>query len=145
MGIYQQLPPEAVKIVLVLFLSFLIGLEREEHKAAGGSYSFGGVRTFPLIGLIGYSMALVSGTQLLPLTIGFLIVAGFLLLSYWHKLTQSATAGATTEISGLATFLVGALVCYGHFWIATTLGVASLLLLDLKAALEKLAATIDST
>jgi uncharacterized membrane protein (DUF4010 family) len=45
-------------------------------------------------------------------------------------------------MSGLATFLVGALVCYGHFWIATTLGVASLLLLDLKAVLEKLAARI---
>ena len=45
-------------------------------------------------------------------------------------------------MSGLATFLVGALVCYGHFWIATTLGVASLLLLDLKTALEKLAARI---
>ncbi|MGA8629707.1 MAG: MgtC/SapB family protein, partial [Terracidiphilus sp.] len=55
MGIYQQLPPDAVKIVLVLFLSFLIGLEREEQKATGGSYFFGGVRTFPLIGLIGYS------------------------------------------------------------------------------------------
>jgi len=142
MGIYQQLPPEAVKIVLVLFLSFLIGLEREEQKAAGGSYFFGGVRTFPLIGLIGYSLALISGTQLVPLTIGFLVVAGFLMLSYWHKLSQSTTAGATTEISGLATFLVGALVCYGHFWIATTLGVASLILLDLKVALEKLAATI---
>jgi uncharacterized membrane protein (DUF4010 family) len=37
---------------------------------------------------------------------------------------------------------VGALVCYGHFWIATTLCVASLLLLDLKAALEKLAVRI---
>ena len=142
MDIYHDLPPEAVKIVLVLFLSFLIGLEREEHKSAGGSYAFGGVRTFPLIGLIGYSLALVSGTQLLPLTIGFLVVAGFLMLSYWHKLSETAAAGATTEISGLATFLVGALVCYEHFWIATTLGVASLLLLDLKTALEKLAATI---
>ena len=142
MGIYQQLPPEAVKIVLVLFLSFLIGLEREEHKAAGGNYAFGGVRTFPLIGLIGYSLALISGTQLLPLTIGFLVVAGFLLLSYWHKLMKADTPGVTTEMSGLATFLVGALVCYGHFWIATALGVASLLLLDLKAALEKLATTI---
>jgi len=142
MGIYEQLPPEAVKIVLVLFLSFLIGLEREEHKGAAGNYAFGGVRTFPLIGLIGYSMALISGTQLVPLTLGLLAVAGFLLVSYWHKLTQTATAGATTEISGLATFLVGALVCYGHFWIATTLSVASLLLLDLKTALENLAARI---
>jgi uncharacterized membrane protein (DUF4010 family) len=140
--LYQRLPPEALKIVLVLFLSFLIGLEREEHKAAGGSYSFGGVRTFPLIGLIGYSIALISGAQLLPLTVGFLVVAGFLLLSYWHKLSSAEAAGVTSELSGLTTFLVGALVCYGHFWIATTLSVASLLLLDLKAALEKLAVRI---
>jgi uncharacterized membrane protein (DUF4010 family) len=140
--LYQRLPPEAVKIVLVLFLSFLIGLEREEHKAAGGSYSFGGVRTFPLIGLIGYSIALISGSQLLPLTVGFLVIAGFLLLSYWHKLSSAEVAGVTSEMSGLATFLVGALVCYGHFWIATTLSVASLLLLDLKAALEKLAVRV---
>jgi uncharacterized membrane protein (DUF4010 family) len=142
MEIFQQLPPDAVKIVLVLFLSFLIGLEREEHKAAGSTYAFGGVRTFPLIGLIGYSMAVISGPQLLPLTVGFLVVAGFLLLSYWHKLASTEVAGVTTEMSGLTTFLVGALVCYGHFWIATTLGVASLVLLDLKTVLEKLAVRI---
>jgi uncharacterized membrane protein (DUF4010 family) len=143
MGIYPQLPPQAVQIALVLFLSFLIGLEREEHKSSGGHYSFGGVRTFPLIGLIGYSLALVAGPQLLPLAVGFLVVAGFLLVSYWHKISTVETAGVTTEMSGLATFLVGALICDGHFWIATTLGVASLLLLDLKAALEKLAARIE--
>jgi uncharacterized membrane protein (DUF4010 family) len=131
-----------VKIVLVLFLSFLIGLEREDHKAQGGSYSFGGVRTFPLIGLIGYSIALLSGAQLLPLTVGFLVIAEFLLLSYWHKLSSAEYAGVTSEMSGLTTFLVGALVCYGHFWIATTLSVASLLLLDLKTALEKLAVRV---
>lgn len=142
MELYQRLPPEVLKIVLVLFLSFLIGLEREEHKVAVGSYSFGGVRTFPLIGLIGYSIALLSGAQLLPLTVGFLVIAGFLLLSYWHKLSSAEAGGVTSEMSGLATFLVGALVCYGHLWIATTLSVASLLLLDLKAALEKLAVRI---
>ena len=141
MELYRQLPPEAVKIVLVLFLSFLIGLEREEHKATGG-YAFGGVRTFPLVGLIGYSLATVAGTQMLPLTMGFLVVGGFLMLSYWHKLTRAEPSGATTEISGLATFLVGALIYYDHLWIATTMGVASLLLLDLKTALEKLAARI---
>jgi hypothetical protein len=31
----QILPPEGVKILLTLFLCFLIGLEREEHRAAG--------------------------------------------------------------------------------------------------------------
>jgi uncharacterized membrane protein (DUF4010 family) len=140
--LYQRLPPEILKIALVLFLSFLIGLEREEHKVAVGSYSFGGVRTFPLIGLIGYSIALLSGAQLMPVMIGFLVIAGFLLLSFWHKLSSVQAGGVTSEMSGLTTFLVGALVCYGHLWIATTLSVASLLLLDLKAALEKLAVRV---
>ena len=144
MELYRSLPPEAVQILLVLFLSFLVGLEREEHKAAAGHYGFGGVRTFPLIGLIGYSMALLSGTQLVPVTLGFLVIAGFLLLSYWHKLSGSDAAGVTSEMSGLATYLVGALVYYGHFWIATALSVASLLLLELKVVLEELANRIPA-
>jgi len=137
--IYPWLPSDAVKIVLVLFLSFLIGLEREEHKTAGGSYSFGGVRTFPLIGFIGYSVALLSGVQLLPVALGFLVVGSFLLLSYSHKLSRHEDAGVTSEISGLTTYLVGALVYYDHLWIATALSVASLLLLELKVGLEALA------
>jgi len=138
MDLYRWLPPEGVKILLVLFLSFLIGLEREEHKLANDHYTFGGVRTFPLIGLIGYAMALLSGDQLLPVTLGFAVVAGFLLLSYWHKLEGSAPAGVTTEMSGLATYLVGALVYHEQFWIATTLSVAGVFLLELKTALENL-------
>jgi len=144
MDAYRGLPPEAVKILLVLFLSFLIGLEREERKVTQGHYSFGGVRTFPLIGLIGYSAALLSGGQFLAVSLAFAVVGSFLLLSYWRKLCTSETAGVTSEMSGLATFLVGALVYYGHFWIATALSVASLLLLELKAVLEGVATRIPS-
>jgi uncharacterized membrane protein (DUF4010 family) len=141
MQLFHLLPTEALKIVLVLFLSFLVGLEREEHKS-NGKYSFGGVRTFPLIGLIGFSIALIATTRLMLLAVGFVVVSGFLLLSYWHKLAAEKPGGVTTEMSGLATFLMGALICYDHFWIATTLAVACLLLLDLKEALEKLANSV---
>jgi len=140
---YSWLPPEGVKIVLVLFLSFLVGLEREEHKAAREQYSFGGVRTFPLIGLLGYALALLSGPQLLPVALGFAVVAAFLWLSYRHKLESSSTAGVTSEMSGLATYVVGALVSHEQFWIATTLSVASMLLLELKAGLENLTTRVN--
>ncbi len=140
--LYDWMPPQGVNILLVLFLSFLIGLEREEHKAGAERFAFGGVRTFPLIGLTGYSMALLSGAQLLPLALGFVVVSGFLMLSYWHKLSSAETAGVTSELSGLTTYLVGALVYQDHFWIATTLCVASMLLLELKEALEGLAKRI---
>jgi uncharacterized membrane protein (DUF4010 family) len=136
--VFRLLPPEAAKMLLTLFLSFLVGLEREEHKAAAEQYAFGGVRTFPLIGLIGYAMAFLSGDQLLPLTLGFAVIGGFLMLSYNHKLTTSELSGVTSEMSGLATYLVGALVYREQYWIATALTVASLFLLELKVGLEGL-------
>ena len=139
------LPPEGTQILIVLFLSFLIGLEREERKAADDRVAFGGVRTFPLIGLIGYSMAVLSGGEILPQAVGFVVVGAFLLMSYWHKLASFGFSGITSEMSGLATYLVGALVYHELFWVATTLTVASILLLELKAGLEDLAKRIEPT
>jgi uncharacterized membrane protein (DUF4010 family) len=136
--LYRSLPAEGIKIVVVLFLSFLTGLEREEHLRADERYFFGGVRTFPLIGLIGYGVSLVAAGQVLPITIGFAVVAAFLMLSYWHKLTTSKLAGITSEMSGLTTYIVGALVYKEQYWIATTIAVAGMLLLELKTALEGL-------
>ncbi|MDD5543776.1 MAG: MgtC/SapB family protein [Acidobacteriia bacterium] len=136
--LYQWLPPDGVKIVLVLFLSFLVGIEREERKAGAEHYLFGGVRTFPLIGLIGFAIAFLARGQLVPVFIGFAVVGGFLMLSYWRKLASPQMAGVTSEMSGLTTYLVGAMVYYDHFWIATTLCVANVLLLELKSALEGL-------
>ncbi len=135
---------EATKIVLTLALSALIGLEREEHKATVDKYIFGGIRTYPLIGLLGYALNLVSGAQLLPLTVGFAVVASFLWLSYQHKLQGAESAGVTTELSALTTYVVGALVSQGHFWVAGTLTVLSLLLLELKVFLEGLSRRIPA-
>jgi uncharacterized membrane protein (DUF4010 family) len=135
------LPIEGLKILLVLFLSFLLGFEREEHRAefkGPEGYAFGGVRTFPLLGLIGYTLTLLSGTSLILPAVGFAVIGAFLWLSYKHKLGTSEYAGATTEMSGLATYLIGALVSRGEFWIATTIAVICVLLLELKAALENL-------
>jgi uncharacterized membrane protein (DUF4010 family) len=142
--LYRALPKEGVQIVLVLFLAFLLGFEREEHKASGAQYAFGGVRTFPLIGLVGYATALLSGNTFLPVSIGLAVVAGFLLLSYAHKLQSSGGAGVTSEISALATYLVGALVAREQFWIATTVSVAGLFLLELKVTLEGLSGRIHA-
>jgi uncharacterized membrane protein (DUF4010 family) len=142
---FQSLPAEGVQIVLVLFLAFLIGLQREERKASESYYSFGGVRSYPLIALIGYSIALLAGRQILPEVLGFLAVGGFLMLSYWHKLSTRESdemPGVASELSGLVVYLVGALVYHDYFWIATTLTVASMLLLELKEVLEGLSRRI---
>src|SRR5262249_56307029 len=106
----RLVPLDAIKIALVLVLSSFIGLEREEHKQHIAGYAFGGVRTFPLIGLVSYSLALVSAPGLLPWTFGLLVIGGLMIVSYLHKLTTAESAGITTELSSLATSLIRALV-----------------------------------
>ncbi len=130
-------PPDAVKILLTLFLCFLIGLERED-RAASAPYTFGGVRTFPLIGLLGYALALLSPLSPIALAAGLLAVGALLLLSFHHKLQTRAGAGVTTEVSALLTYALGALIQRDFYWIAATLVVLALLLLELKQALESL-------
>ena len=128
----------------MLFLSFLIGLEREEHKTNNDQYAFGGVRTYPLIGLIGYSIAVLNSGELLPQALGFAVVAAFLLLAYWHRLSSTGSPGITSEMSGLTTYLVGALIYHEMFWLATALTVSSIILLELKTQLENLAKRIET-
>ena len=55
-------------------------------------------------------MAQFSGTQFIPLTFGFGVIGAFLWLSYRHKLETYNEAGVTTEVSGLVTYVIGALV-----------------------------------
>jgi uncharacterized membrane protein (DUF4010 family) len=137
------LPREAIKLALVLFLSFLLGLEREGHKARAANYAFGGVRTFPLLGFLGYALARLSGTSVLSLAIGFAVVGAMMVVSYGHKLRANEAAGATTEVSGLLTYLIGALVQADAYWVAVTLGVVAVLLLELREGLLRLTSRID--
>jgi uncharacterized membrane protein (DUF4010 family) len=133
-----MVPLDAIHIALVLALAFFIGLEREEHKQREAPHAFGGVRTYPLIGLVSYALALISAPGLTPWALGFAVVGGFMFLSYHRKLAAEPPAGLTTEISALATYVVGGLVQREHYWIATTIGVLSVLLLELKKGLEGL-------
>ncbi|MEO5970425.1 MAG: MgtC/SapB family protein, partial [Bdellovibrionia bacterium] len=140
----QYISLEPVKIVMVLLLSFLIGLEREERKSSSSRYAFGGIRTLPLIGLMGYVMALLSGNHHLFLCVGFLVLGALMALSFYHKLSVDLEAGVTSEVSGLITFLLGALIYHERFWLASALVVFSMLLLEMKISLEQLSKRISS-
>jgi uncharacterized membrane protein (DUF4010 family) len=62
-----------------------------------------------------------------------------------HKLADANPAGLAAEISALATFVVGGLVQRELYWIATTIAVLSVLLLELKKGLEGLTRRIPSS
>ena len=138
----QYLSPDAVKLALTLFLSFLLGIEREQHKQKGSAYSFGGIRTLPLIALTGYALALLAGEGTALIGVGFGVVGAMMLASFWRRLA-AGESGITSEVSALLVYLVGALLQRGHVWLGSTLVVVSVLLLELKAWLETLTTRIS--
>ena len=84
-----------LQLVATLALTFVIGLEREERVARDRTL-VGGVRTIPIIGLLGHAMALLSRASALPLAAGFLALAALLAVEYHHRLMQHPQ-GATSE------------------------------------------------
>lgn len=127
-----------MEILVTVALTLLMGMEREEKSAADHSYIVAGVRTFPIIGLLGYAAALLSPDSAMPIALCFVAVAAFLVASYMHKL-RDGDHGATTEMAVLAAYMVGALVARQLLWVATAIAVGSLLLLQARAPLKQFA------
>jgi uncharacterized membrane protein (DUF4010 family) len=96
------------------------------------------VRTFPLIGLFAYALALVSGPSMLAPTAGLIVLGALLWLSFQYKLKSEQYPGMTSEVSALLTYVIGLLVHWQAYWIATTLTVLAVALLELKGVLENL-------
>ncbi len=132
-----------LRFIVALALGFLIGLERESTKPDHQGRIFAGVRTFPIISLFGFGCA-----WLYTLGINFVLAAGIVALgilvavAYTAK-TQVGRFGATTEVTALLTFAMGALALLTDVWIAMALGVVNAMLLSEKAELEAYVERLD--
>ncbi len=123
---------------IALALGLMIGVEREKEQ--GGA--FAGIRTFPLISLMGCTAGMLND-HFAPwsFAITFIILAAFVLASY--VLTASAGApGVTTEIASLLGFLFGAFVWWQMVELAAALAVVTVLLLATKKPMERLSKRI---
>jgi uncharacterized membrane protein (DUF4010 family) len=128
---------EALKRLLVaLLVGLLIGLDRERAELRKGRRLFAGVRTFPLIALLGGALSMLLGMAgPWPLVTGLVAVSAIALVSYRQNAAQGEI-GATTEIAALATYAVGATAGVGPLAVAAAMGVAIAVLLVAKPRLE---------
>ncbi len=122
-----------------LLLGLLVGLQRERTSA-----ELGGLRTFPLIAVLGTVSALLAGQ------FGGWIVAAALLgvvasvvIGNMHLLrTGNSQPGTTTEIAMLLMFAVGAYLVVGHREVAIAVGGGLAVLLQFKPELHGFAARL---
>lgn len=135
MDVHDFLPPAVERVLVALLVGLLIGLDRERAEVRKRRRSFAGVRTFPLIALVGaISVLLIDTTGPLLVIASFLAVAAVSLVYY--RRTAGRAPGATTEIAAIATFLLGALAGAGQLLVAGGLGIGIAALLVAKPRLE---------
>jgi uncharacterized membrane protein (DUF4010 family) len=127
-----------------LLIGLLIGAEREFARLREDVKSFAGVRTFPLISLLGCSAGLLTDlTSAWTLAVLALLLAVLIALAYMFD-AREGRVGLTTEIASLMVFVCGALCYWDYLELAAALAVVTFGFLTLKPQLHGLAARISS-
>ncbi len=126
------------KILFSFTLGFLIGLERE-YKVK--EQIFAGIRTFPLISILGFLSSFIYDKYWEgALYISFIAVASFSLINFYLEFSKDK--GVTTEISILITFLIGVLIYFDQYYLALFIAFSTTLILALKKPLEDFAKSL---
>lgn len=119
------------RLALALAIGLLIGVERgwQEREAKDGGRA-AGTRTYALIGLLGglaaAAQAALGGFVLAAAIVAF---AGMFVPFALREVRLSGGTSATSAVTGLVTFLLGALAVAGSSLVAGVVGVAATIVL----------------
>ncbi len=124
------------KAGISLLIGALIGIERERDPAFRDQL-FAGLRTFPLIALLGFLSGLLgyvfSPVVYIVLAAGFL---GLIIVSYVFSVRQG-WFGSTSEVTAILVFVLGTLVFWEFYALSIAAAVVVMLFLSLKAPLQR--------
>ncbi len=131
-------PAGTVALFVALGVGALIGLERQQSESAG---SFAGVRTFPLIALLG-ALTQLFFPSLLPLVLGMVLV--LVVVAYVGKILLEGDVGMTTAVAAVLTFVYGAMTGLSEegLTLAVVLGTVTAAMLAVKDPMHELAGRI---
>jgi uncharacterized membrane protein (DUF4010 family) len=121
------------QLIIALGLGLLVGLQRERVASR-----LAGVRTFPLVTLLGsFSALLARATDGWVLAAGFAALAAMIVVGNIAKLKEGPPdPGLTTEIALLLMFGVGAYLIFGYEEVAIATGGGAAVLLQAKSPLH---------
>ncbi len=128
--------PTFEQLAVAALLGLLVGLQRE-HAASG----LAGMRTFPLITLLGSLSALLAnhfGDSWI-LAAGLLGVVGVMAVGHLFRPQPDPHPGTTTDVAMLLMYAVGALVVIGPMTAAIAVGGGVAVLLQFKPELHGIA------
>jgi uncharacterized membrane protein (DUF4010 family) len=134
----NYLQNEYIKILIPIIIGFVIGLQRELNNLYKNQTDLAGARTFAIVALIGYLSTYLN----ISILYGLIFIIG---IGYYLNNLDKKTRGITTEVSLIATYMLGIMVNKNiEFSIYTA--VLVVFLLNLKSTLttyEKYISKVD--
>lgn len=143
--LYNQIPPDIIKFLLVTLFSLLIGLEQRRHHIADENESlFGTDRTFTLIGIFGFILYIINPQNLIPFLGGGIALTYMLSINYSNKIQIQKKFGITSLITALITYCLAPLVFTQPHWLVLSVVVSILVLTEMKGTLREFSIKIDN-
>ena len=118
---------EYIKIFIAIIIGFVIGLQRELHNLYKHEFDLAGARTFSLVSLIGYISTYLTFNP-------FYGIITLIAFGYYLNSKDKISKGITTEISLIATYLLG-VILNQNTSIAIFIAVLIVFLLNIKGKL----------
>lgn len=135
-----ELSHPSVAFLVAVAIGVLIGLERERHDRDD---IFAGIRTLPLVALLG---AVLQAYFPFLRLYGFLLILLLVAIGYYAKISRSDDIGMTTAVATVLTYVFGAMCLYspeGLKW-AVVLAIVTATLLAQKEPLHAFAYQLES-
>lgn len=146
---------EVERIGALLALGFFFGLAFEEYFSRSRIKPPGGVRTFPLLALIGALLYALDPERKFLLIAGLIILGLWLAIYYRQRLASGLLAmdetddesaqldgGIMAPVCNLIAFLLGPITLTAPLWVAISVAVFAVLLISARERLHRFAATL---
>lgn len=132
------------RFILTLLLSFLTGLEMREYKnTLENAYFIGTVRTYTLIGMLGYILYILDPSWRLYMA-GLGILALLFGLFYYRKLHEKQK-GIISLLTALLVYTYAPIIMTQPLWFTALIFVSIIFIVNAKTQVQTLLESVDNT
>lgn len=131
-------PQALAPFLMTIGVSFLIGIGLRDYYEAEGKFdTFGTVRTFVFIGMLGFVLFRLPGIGSQAFLVGFGALALFLLVYYSNKVLQRKSLGMIGVLIALLTYATGPIALQFPEWYLVLIAISTLLVLHSKGRIRQ--------
>jgi uncharacterized membrane protein (DUF4010 family) len=139
------LPPQATPLLLTLAVSALIGIGLRDYYEQEGKYdTFGTVRTFIFLGLLGFVLYLIPVPAHAAFLLGMAVLSPFLLAYYNYKVRLHKSLGMIGVFIAFLTYAMAPIAINQPPWFLMAIAISILLVLHSKGRIRALTNRLET-